>query len=50
MICVVVVVVVVVVYCCAVYCLWSYPSLLPMITTWPPVLAKLIGGAGEHVM
>lgn len=33
--------------CCIVYCLWSNPGLLPIITTWPGVLAKLIGGAGE---
>ncbi|XP_074078636.1 eukaryotic translation initiation factor 2D [Macrotis lagotis] len=28
-----------------VYTLWSYPSLLPAFTTWPPVLDKLVGGA-----
>ncbi|XP_027727671.1 eukaryotic translation initiation factor 2D [Vombatus ursinus] len=28
-----------------VYTLWSYPSLLPAFTTWPPVLEKLVGGA-----
>uniref|UniRef100_A0A6I8NCR6 Eukaryotic translation initiation factor 2D n=1 Tax=Ornithorhynchus anatinus TaxID=9258 RepID=A0A6I8NCR6_ORNAN len=28
-----------------VYTLWSYPDLLPAFTTWPPVLAKLAGGA-----
>ena len=35
---------------CVVYCLWSNPNLLPMMTTWPAVLSKLIGGAGECVM
>ncbi|XP_066481507.1 eukaryotic translation initiation factor 2D [Tiliqua scincoides] len=28
-----------------VYTLWSYPHLLPVFTTWPPVLQKLAGGA-----
>ncbi|XP_020858600.1 eukaryotic translation initiation factor 2D isoform X2 [Phascolarctos cinereus] len=28
-----------------VYTLWSYPNLLPVFTTWPPVLEKLVGGA-----
>ncbi|XP_054836605.1 eukaryotic translation initiation factor 2D [Eublepharis macularius] len=28
-----------------VYTLWSHPHLLPAITTWPPVLHKLAGGA-----
>ncbi|XP_077934446.1 eukaryotic translation initiation factor 2D isoform X6 [Halichoerus grypus] len=28
-----------------VYTLWSYPDLLPMFTTWPLVLEKLVGGA-----
>lgn len=26
--------------------LWRYPALLPAFETWPPVLQKLIGGAG----
>uniref|UniRef100_A0A665T0C4 Eukaryotic translation initiation factor 2D n=1 Tax=Echeneis naucrates TaxID=173247 RepID=A0A665T0C4_ECHNA len=29
-----------------VYVLWRYPALLPTFKTWPPVLQKLIGGAG----
>ncbi|XP_072305808.1 eukaryotic translation initiation factor 2D [Eucyclogobius newberryi] len=28
-----------------VYVLWRFPALLPTVTTWPPVLDKLIGGA-----
>ncbi|XP_006834126.1 PREDICTED: eukaryotic translation initiation factor 2D isoform X1 [Chrysochloris asiatica] len=28
-----------------VYTLWSFPDLLPIFTTWPPVLEKLAGGA-----
>ncbi|XP_062998856.1 eukaryotic translation initiation factor 2D [Elgaria multicarinata webbii] len=28
-----------------VYTLWSHPHLLPMFSTWPPVLHKLTGGA-----
>ncbi|KAM6220119.1 eukaryotic translation initiation factor 2D isoform 2-T2 [Rhynchocyon petersi] len=28
-----------------VYTLWSYPDLLPIFTTWPLVLEKLVGGA-----
>ncbi|KAF7253890.1 Eukaryotic translation initiation factor 2D [Varanus komodoensis] len=28
-----------------VYTLWSYPNLLPIFSTWPPVLHKLAGGA-----
>ncbi|KAJ6659907.1 hypothetical protein lerEdw1_018363 [Lerista edwardsae] len=28
-----------------VYTLWSHPHLLPVFTTWPPVLQKLVGGA-----
>ncbi|XP_039083482.1 eukaryotic translation initiation factor 2D [Hyaena hyaena] len=29
----------------SVYTLWSCPDLLPVFTTWPPVLEKLVGGA-----
>ncbi|XP_060787443.1 eukaryotic translation initiation factor 2D isoform X2 [Neoarius graeffei] len=28
-----------------VYTLWRYPDLLPVFTTWPPVVQKLTGGA-----
>ncbi|KAF0877140.1 EIF2D factor, partial [Crocuta crocuta] len=28
-----------------VYTLWSCPDLLPVFTTWPLVLEKLVGGA-----
>lgn len=28
-----------------VYVLWRFPALLPVFTTWPPVLQKLTGGA-----
>jgi predicted RNA-binding protein (TIGR00451 family) len=28
-----------------VYCAWKCPSIVPTVTTWPPVLPKLIGGA-----
>ncbi|KAJ7331729.1 hypothetical protein JRQ81_013909 [Phrynocephalus forsythii] len=28
-----------------VYTLWNYPCLLPVFSTWPPVLQKLAGGA-----
>ncbi|XP_078297409.1 complement factor H-like [Panthera onca] len=34
------------VYVSGVHALWSYPDLLPAFTTWPPVLEKLMGGAG----
>ncbi|GCB75757.1 hypothetical protein scyTo_0019052 [Scyliorhinus torazame] len=30
-----------------VYTLWSYPDLVAAFTTWPAVLTKLAGGAGE---
>lgn len=28
------------------YALWRYPALLPIFRTWPPVIQKLLGGAG----
>ena len=30
----------------AVYTLWKHPDLLPSLSTWPPVLDKISGGAG----
>lgn len=30
-----------------VYSLWKFPFLLPTLTTWMPVIEKLIGGAGK---
>lgn len=30
----------------SVYMLWRFPAALPTFRTWPPVLQKLIGGAG----
>lgn len=32
-----------------VYTLWRIPDLLPAFTTWPPVVQKLMGGAGESL-
>ncbi len=33
----------------SVYTLWRYPTMLPAFVTWPPVLQKLTGGAGQHL-
>lgn len=33
----------------SVYALWRYPALLPIFRTWPPVIQKLIGGAGTII-
>lgn len=34
----------------SVYVLWRYPSVLPTFRTWPPVVQKLIGGAGTLLL
>uniref|UniRef100_A0A672TDY3 Eukaryotic translation initiation factor 2D n=1 Tax=Sinocyclocheilus grahami TaxID=75366 RepID=A0A672TDY3_SINGR len=31
------------------YTLWRYPTMLPVFVTWPLVLRKLTGGAGQHL-
>lgn len=32
------------------YALWRYPALLPIFRTWPPVIQKLLGGAGTIIL
>lgn len=42
-------VIVYVFFFCLVYTLWKHPNLLPVLTTWPPVLQKISQGAGNEI-